>query len=298
MKTLLPEMPKALLPLAERGGEKEPPSRCWELRAAADGEAELLVYDQIAWYGVDPAALVRDLSKMKASTINVRLNSPGGDVFGGVAIYNALARHPARVVVHVDALAASIASIIAMAGEEVVMHAGSFMMIHDPHVLGMGNAEEFRTLATWLDTISASMAEIYASRTGLTLDEIRALMRDETWMNGADAVDRGFADAVGEQIAAEARFDLTVFAKVPGELVGSRPELQEKGFTARTAERALRDAGASREQAKAIIANGFKAPSDSREATEGELDPAAVERLQARMLNLRLETFSRTLVRN
>jgi ATP-dependent Clp protease protease subunit len=138
----------------------------------------------------------------KAKEVVVRLNSPGGDAFEGVAIYNALKRHDAKIIVEVEGLAASAASVIAMAGEEVRVHQGAQIMIHEASSIAWGNAKDMRSTADRLEKINAEVAEIYVARTGKSADEVLKLMADETWMGGRDAVSLGFATSV---IAAKAK---------------------------------------------------------------------------------------------
>jgi ClpP class serine protease len=146
-------------------------------------------------------------------------------VFDGLAIYNALRSHPAQVTVTVDGLAASIASVIAMAGDRVVMNRGAMMMIHDASSLSVGNAQEMRATADLLDKASDNIASIYADRAGGTPEEWRGQMRAETWYLAAEAVDVGLADEAvtdPEEDAASsdmaAHWDLSIFAKVPAHL--------------------------------------------------------------------------------
>lgn len=167
------------------------------------------------WEGTDAATLARDIAAMDAEQIEVHLNSPGGLAFDGIAIYNALRQHDATVTVVVDGLAASAASIIAMAGDTVVMSLGAQMMIHDASGLCWGNAAEMRTTAEWLDKLSQSGAEIYAARAGGTADDWRQAMLAESWYTAQEAVDAGLADRVDTAAKAddpEQSFDLTVFA--------------------------------------------------------------------------------------
>lgn len=165
-----------------------------------DDEADILIYDTIggSWLfgGVEPAEFARELREITASKINVRINSPGGRVFDGITIYNAIVRHPAEIHVHVDGLAASIASVIAMAGDRVTMMKGSQMMIHDALGIAIGNAADHREYADFLERQSENLTTIYAERTGKDEKEIRQMMLDETWMFASEAVDLGFADDV------------------------------------------------------------------------------------------------------
>ena len=189
----------------------------FQIQNKADSDTAVVsIYDEISvWGGVTAIDFARELRGVKAKNIELRLNSPGGDVFDGVAIYNALVDHPATVTTYVDGLAASIASVIAMAGDRVVMNRGSMFMIHDAHALSVGNAQDMRATADLLDKASDNIAELYASRGGKSTEEWRALMRQETWFKADEAVEAGLADEQvgsaqdGERMAA--KFDLSIF---------------------------------------------------------------------------------------
>lgn len=176
--------------------ESSEPKSWYSIRNVSRSEAEVTIYDEIGFFGVTAADFIRDLADIKASTINLRINSPGGDVFDGVAIFNAIKRHTAQVNVFVDGLAASAASFIAMAGDKVLMSPHSQMMIHEASGLAIGNAEDMRKLADMLDKTSTSIADIYAERAGGTTAEWRARMKDETWYSDHEAVAAGLADEV------------------------------------------------------------------------------------------------------
>lgn len=161
---------------------------------------------------------MRDLKEVKSSKINLHVNSPGGSVFEGIAIHNALWQHSAHVTVYVDSLAASIASVIALAGNEVVMLSGSQMMIHDAMGLTIGNAAEMREYADLLDRLSDNIASMYAEKAGGTTAEWRERMRAETWYSANEAVDAKLADTVltkasktEENTVPENRWDLSIF---------------------------------------------------------------------------------------
>ena len=169
-------------------------------QAADAGPATVFIFDEIGGsFGIDAADFVDEIEAITAPTIHLRINSPGGSVFDAIAIYNALNHHPARVVAYVDSLAASAASVIAMAGDEVVMMPGSQMMIHDASALEDGNAADMTKMATWLDRQSQNIADLYQLRGGKDAGYWRELMRAETWMFAQEAVDLGLADRV-EQV--------------------------------------------------------------------------------------------------
>ncbi len=168
----------------------------------ADTEADVtdvVIYSEIGYWGIEAAYFIRELAMVTTGNINLRINSPGGDVFDGIAIYNALVGHPAKVTTYVDSLAASIASIIALAGDEVVMGKYSMMMIHDASGGVGGNAEDMRAMADLLDKISQNIAQAYADVSGGDADDWRQKMLAETWYTADEAVAAGLATRVDEQ---------------------------------------------------------------------------------------------------
>ncbi|MGV1006778.1 MAG: head maturation protease, ClpP-related [Candidatus Nanopelagicales bacterium] len=170
----------------------------WYRIEAKDTGTDVYIYDEIGGWGTQAAQFVSELNGITSVTINLHLNSPGGDAFDGMAIMNSLRNHSATVNVSVDGLAASAASYIAMAGDTVTMQPGSRMMIHDASAWGVGNAGELRELADMLDGVSADIAGLYASRAGGTQDEWRTRMKAETWYSASEAVEAGLADGVAE----------------------------------------------------------------------------------------------------
>lgn len=170
-------------------------------RALADGAVELTLYGDIGpeAYGfeINAVGIERALRGLgEASEIRVRLNSPGGIVTEGHAIYNLLHQAKARVVVDVDGLAASAASVVAMAGDEIRIAENAFMMIHDPWSIAMGSADDLRSEAAVLDKMAGAIAQTYAARTGQSVEQMTALMAAETWMTADEAVEQGFATSV------------------------------------------------------------------------------------------------------
>lgn len=254
-------------------------SRKWYSIANAAGDAaEILIYDEIGYWGTTADQFVKDLRAVTAATINVRINSPGGDVFDGIAIMTALKLHPATVNVHVDALAASIASVIAMAGDTVRMAPSAYLMIHNAWGLAIGDATEMRKTADLLEKINGTIADVYAARGNKTADEFKALMNAETWMTAQEAIDAGLADerAADDPDAQQSRaFDLSFFARVPEQLkanAGAKPAAANTPKTKREMEDFLRDVGGfSNAAAKAIVAGGFKESKSEPRDEDGEL---------------------------
>ena len=219
-----------------------------------DDTAEIIIYDVIGWPYNDAFDLVRSLGSIKAKNITVRINSPGGDVFDGVAIFNALKDHDARVTTKIEGLAASMASVVALAGDEVQAHKNAMYMIHDPWVLAAGNQYDLREIADILQKIGVNMLDIYYDKSSIGKRELKAMMKEETWFTAAEAKDRGLIDTVLEAGAAKAKFDLSIFANVPDELEDA--DREGATLSKQEIERALRDAGASRSFAKSIAARG------------------------------------------
>lgn len=153
------------------------------------------LYGVIGW-DIWADDILKAISDSTASTIDVVINSPGGDAFDGIALYNALSAHPAQVTVDVQGLAASAASIVAMAGDKRIMRPGATMMIHDALTFAAGNAADLRKVAESLDTISDGIAGIYAATAGGPVETWRQAMRDETWLTADEAVTAGLASLV------------------------------------------------------------------------------------------------------
>jgi len=233
-----------------------PKNKSWFRFEAKAGEdaTTIYIYDEISAWGVTAKDFIAELRKVSAKTIHLRLNSPGGDVFDGITIYNALREHAATVKVQVDGLAASIASIIAMAGDEIRMAKNSFMMIHFAWAWAAGNATEMRKLADTLDKIDTTLVTTYQDKTGASQRDIRQMMADETWMSADEALANGFADAVGDVAEINARFDLSKFSRVPQAVAAMNTMGAPEPATEREIEKTLRDAGVSKKAALAAVA--------------------------------------------
>lgn len=279
----------------------------WSVRSVA-GEGrvgELSIYgviggdDEWSWLfdEITPKQFKEDLDSLGLiDTLNVMINSPGGDTFAGQAIHTMLSRHPAQVNVYIDGLAASIASLIAMAGDRVIMPRNAMLMVHDPFTSAEGNAREFRQLAEALDTIREAMIAAYQRKTEMDHDELVALLEAETWMTAEDAVRMGFADEIEPTKAVKAlqvrpqvvsvnglEVSLERF-KHPGEMWEHAAQIRDESrpaLTIRDAERALVAGGFPGSLAKGIVATGFKTgtqPPPEDEATEsGTLQESAAD---------------------
>lgn len=190
----------------------------FEFKNAADKSVDLFIYDEIGFWGTTANDFVTQLSQLEVEHINLHINSPGGSVFDGVAIYNALKKHEASIDVFIDGLAASIASIIAMAGDTIEIASNAMIMIHKPTVLMWGTAEDLRREASVLDKIEGTLVDTYAERTAGDREQIQEWMNAETWFNADEALEHGFADKKTEAKKAAAsliRWDLSLFENPP-----------------------------------------------------------------------------------
>jgi len=195
------------------------PKEFWKVQnATTKGEGDLYLWGRIAgessWWSdvITPKQFKKDMDALgDISVLNVYINSPGGDVFAGIAIYNILKRHKAHVNVHVDALAASIASVIAMAGDTVYIPGNGMMMVHKAWTRVEGNADDLRKMATDLDKIGEAIRSAYEERATISSEEIDALIAAETWLTAAECVAYGFADKITEAKQIAASIDNGVF---------------------------------------------------------------------------------------
>lgn len=230
-------------------------AKWYEIKAAApvaEGEApkpaEVLIYGNIGdrWNedGVVASELVRDLSALQADAINLRINSYGGSVPDGLAIYNALRRHKATVNVFVDGVAISCASYIAMAGDSITMAKNAQMMIHGPWTIAAGNAADMREQADILDRYAKAMASAYADKSGKTYEDALALLTDgkDHWFLADEAKAEGFADEVGEEVAVAASlassFDLSRFKAAAPAAATAPPQVPQPTAAAVTTKEA------------------------------------------------------------
>lgn len=243
------------------------------IKAAEEKDRTISIYDVIGqdfWTGegVTAKRIAAALRAIGKGPVTVNINSPGGDLFEGFAIYNLLRDHDGEVTVKVLGLAASAASVIAMAGDTIQVSRASFVMIHNTWVMAIGNRNDLHETAEFLEPFDRAMADIYSSRTGLDTDDVTAMMDAETWMGGAEAIGKGFADEFlpSDQV-------------VDGE--------KASAVAIRRLESALRASGMSADAAKKLISE-FKASqrdaagSGERDATDrGVKDPAALSEAAA-----------------
>lgn len=214
----------AVVPIKAKPAAGAKPSGYRVVANKANDSAEIYVYGVIGtdWFGdgVSAKQFADDLKALgKVKTIDLRINSEGGSVFDGKAMYSLLNEHPARIVVHIDGLAASAASFLAMAGDEIEISEGGFIMIHNAYTIAMGDARELRRSAEMLDTVNNTIIDVYAARTKGDRKKIAQMMDDETWMTGAEAVENGFADRMVENLKVAASVvDAARYKKLPASL--------------------------------------------------------------------------------
>ena len=189
----------------------------YSIKAQNESEALIDIFDVIGFWGISAQDFIADLKRLgdSISQIRVRINSEGGEVFDGIAIYNALKRHPANVTVEVYGIAASIASIIAMAGDKVIMPANTFMFIHDPLAIVVGDATDMRDMADSLEKIAAALQSTYMVKTGKSEKEVKKWMNEDTWFSAQEALDAGLADEVVDAVQMAARANLARFKNLP-----------------------------------------------------------------------------------
>lgn len=230
------------------------------IQAAAEDDNSISIYDVIGedfWTGegVTVKRIDAALRKIGNRDVVVNINSPGGDVFEGIAIYNRLREHPAKVQVKVMGLAASAASIIAMAGDEIQIGEASFLMIHNAWVMAIGNQFDLREVADFLEPFDDALRDVYVQRTGADADEIAAMMKAETWITGKKAVETGFADTLlsadeTKKVENAARPEVNALRRVEANLCKDMPRSaardllnQIKGKQDAATEPATQDAG-------------------------------------------------------
>lgn len=234
----------------------------WYAISKTDEAVEVSIYDEIGGFGVSAKDFIQEIQAYKGDRLHVRINSPGGSVIDGTAILNALTRHQGGVTVHIDALAASMASVIAMSGAPVLMAENALLMIHNPWTIAAGDADEMRKTAGLLDRLKDNIVGAYQKKTAMARERISELMDSETWLTALEAVALGFVDAIEPEVEAfaladgKARFDK--FKQSTDQTMAITPEKFK----------AMQDKLADFEAAQEIkIADAVKAAADAITAT-------------------------------
>ena len=197
-----------LSPMAMATSATKTNNQSWyTIQAKTADTAEISIYDEIGGWGISAQQFAKDFKALgnNLKQINLHIHSPGGDVFDGIAIYNLLKNHPSNKTVTIDGLAASMASVIAMAGTEIIMPENAMMMIHKPWGVQGGDADDMRKYADLLDKVEDTLIPAYAAKTGKSAEELAEMLAAETWLNGKECVEHGFADKLAEPVKAMAQ---------------------------------------------------------------------------------------------
>ena len=267
----------------------------WYKISAQEETAEISIFGDVgaSWWGdsVTLADFKKDFDAIKdRDSIKLMINSPGGDVWDGMGIYNLISSVRQKVTVEVMGLAASIASIIALSGNELIMGESSYFMIHRPWSFSMGTSDELRKDAGLLDKIEDQLVAIYEQHTAMTEDELKTAMSEETWYTADEAVEIGFAAGVADYGQMAASYDISryKYAHVPAEMAEDEKP-SEPPSNIRDFEEHVRDMGYSKRTATAIASHGFTHREDAdpdAEQTEAEPVPDLQEETNQDEINL------------
>lgn len=295
---------RAARAIVARGGGNSEPSKWFNFTAKGDDEATLYIYDEISsWWGIGANEFVTALNEVEAKTLNVHLNSPGGSVFEGFAIYSAIVsfaeKNKATVNMIVDGWAASIASVIMCAGDRIKVGEHASVMIHEPWGFAIGSADEMREEADVLDMLEETIIDIYVARTNGDRKQIQDWVKAETWFKGQAAVEAGFADEViplkkkgGEEedkaakpaASHDADYFAAIFPNMPDdvrEALTKQPATSDNSKelpkTEREFSKFLQSNGFSRDGADRIASHGFKPKTEPRDVADRVENPTTTE---------------------
>ena len=187
----------------------------FNIKAESSSEiADIYIFDEIGAYGVTAQGFIEEIKAFKDVPMNLHLNCIGGDVFEGMAIYNVLRKRTAKTTIYIEGIAASMGSVIALAGDEVIMAENSLFMIHNAWGGAMGEASEMRKTAALLEKISGEIADIYIKKTRLPYDKVQEMMDEETWLSADEAFNLGFVDSISDAIKVAAKYDVSKFKNI------------------------------------------------------------------------------------
>ncbi len=256
----------------------------WYKIQAKDDSAEISIFGDIgfSWWndGVTAADFKKDFDAIKGkSKINILINSPGGDVFEGITIHNIIASEWEKVTVEILGLAASAASVIALAGSALKMDTASFFMIHNPWSWAAGGADDLRASADLLDKIGGELVNIYEAHSDLSADEIKDFMGEDKWFTADEAIEAGFADEQieHEDVAASVSIDPRYAYKHIPERFQGNAEGNKAPENIRDFEGLLRDSGFTRKRSEEISAHGFGTDQGDPEPEDEQGDPVVPE---------------------
>jgi len=194
----------------------------YNIQNKAGETADVYIFDEIGTYGITAQEFINDIKGLKDLPINLRINSLGGDVFDGMAMYNVIKRREAKTTVYIEGIAASIATIIALGADEVIMAENSLFMIHNAWGGTMGEAKDMRKTADTLDKISGELTDIYRKKTGLSYEALQEMMDEETWLNAEEAYEAGFVDVISDSIKVAAKYDVSKFKNITQEQIQNK----------------------------------------------------------------------------
>ena len=194
----------------------------YNIQNKAGETADIYIFDEIGTYGVTAQDFISEIKGLKDMPINLRINSLGGDVFDGMAMYNVIKRREAKTTVYIEGIAASIATIIALGADEVIMAENSLFMIHNAWGGTSGEAKDMRKTAETLDKITSELTDIYVKKTGLSYDALAEMMDEETWLNAQEAFDLGFIDTISDSIKVAAKYDVSKFKNITQEEIKNK----------------------------------------------------------------------------
>lgn len=181
---------------------------------ASSGSADVYIFDEIGTFGLTAQSFIEEIKSYKDTPMSLHINCVGGDVFEGMAIYNVLKKRTAKTTVYIEGIAASMGSVIALAGDEVIMAENSLFMIHNAWGGAMGEATEIRKTAALLDKISGEIADIYTKKTNLPYNRVKEMMDEETWLSADEAYSLGFIDSISDAIKVAAKYDVSKFKNI------------------------------------------------------------------------------------
>ena len=194
----------------------------YNIQNKAGETADIYIFDEIGTYGVTAQDFISEIKDLKDMPINIRINSLGGDVFDGMAMYNVIKRREAKTTVYIEGIAASIATIIALGADEVIMAENSLFMIHNAWGGTSGEAKDMRKTAETLDKITSELTDIYVKKTGLSYDALAEMMDEETWLNAEEAFELGFIDTISDSIKVAAKYDVSKFKNITQEEIKNK----------------------------------------------------------------------------
>ena len=194
----------------------------YNIQNKAGNSADIYIFDEIGTYGVTAQDFISEIKGLKDMPINLRINSLGGDVFDGMAMYNVIKRREYKTTVYIEGIAASIATIIALGADEVVMAENSLFMIHNAWGGASGEAKDMRKTAETLEKITSELTDIYVKKTGLSYDAVAQMMDEETWLNAEEAYKLRFIDTISDSIKVAAKYDVSKFKNITQEEIKNK----------------------------------------------------------------------------